>query len=100
MAIHNKKHLMIKDSQRRITFAEFAAIQDSLGLSNEQIALLLGLSLSTVESFHGTARQKDLCGSPATASILLLKFLDEHAPGTFSRVKDGFHAWAFAYKPE
>lgn len=100
MAIHNKKHLQVKDSQKRITFRDFASIQDSLGLANDQVALLTGLSLSTVESFHGKARQGDLCGAPASATILLLKFLAENAPGTFSRVKDDFHAWAFAYKPE
>lgn len=100
MALHNKKHLQVKESQRRITFAEFAAIQNSLGLSNVDVALLSGLSLSYIETTNGKYRENDLCSSSVSATILLLKFLAEKAPGAFSQVKDGFHAWAFAYKPE
>lgn len=100
MATHNKKHVQIKNSQPRITFGEFAAIQDSLGLANEQIALLTGLSLHTVESFRGAGRHSDLCGSPASASIMLLKFLAENVPKAFSRVKKDFHMWALIYRPD
>lgn len=98
MAINNKKHLQVKESQKRITFSEFASIQDSLGMANDQVALLTGLSLSTVESFHGKARQNDLCGAPASTTILMLKFIAEKEPKAFARVKEDFHSWAFAYK--
>lgn len=100
MAIHNRKHLQVKASQKRITFAEFAVIQGELGLSNVDVALLSGLSLSFIETTNGKYRENDLCSSSVSATILLLKFLAEKAPGTFSRVKDDFHAWAFAYKAE
>ena len=93
MAIHNKKHLRIKAAQKRITCEQFADIQNSLGLSNEQTALILGLSLNLVEAFRIKARQKDICGAPASASILLLKFLAQQSPKAFNRVVADFHEW-------
>lgn len=100
MAANNRRYKTVKDSQRRITYAEFTAIQNSLRLNSKETALLTGLSLSAVDAFRSSARQKEICGAPATTAILLLKFLAENAPGTFSRVKEDFHAWAFAYKEE